>query len=344
METRRIGSLNVSPIGLGCMSMSMGYGPADDATSAKLLNRALDMGYRFLDTASMYGGGHNESLIGETLRSRRDEYVLASKCGFVKDHQGKAIIDGRPDTLKAQCEASLKRLKTDVIDLYYLHRLDPNVPIEESVGALGDLVREGKIREIGLSEISSSTLSRAHKEYAVAAVQSEYSLWSRTPEFRLLQTCTELGITFVPFSPLGRQFFTGKALDVTQLPDNDIRCTNARPRFEPLAFQQNKQLLVPFKKLAEQLGCSMAQLSLAWLTNQADSNGNKTLVPIPGTKTIEYMEENIGASDLVLDEQTLVMLDQMINEQVVVGQRYTDSIMSSTDSENDRALAVSALS
>ncbi|MDP2574330.1 aldo/keto reductase [Vibrio penaeicida] len=338
MKTRRIGSLNVSPIGLGCMSMSMGYGPADDATSAKLLNRALDVGYRFLDTASMYGGGHNESLIGETLRSRRDEYVLASKCGFVKDSQGKAIIDGRPETLKAQCEASLKRLKTEVIDLYYLHRLDPNVPIEESVGALGDLVREGKIREIGLSEISSSTLSRAHKEYAVAVVQSEYSLWSRTPEFRLLQTCTDLGVTFVPFSPLGRQFFTGKALDVTQLPDNDIRCTNARPRFEPLAFQQNKQLLVPFKKLAEQLGCSMAQLSLAWLTNQADSNGNKTLVPIPGTKTIQYMEENIGASDLVLDEQTLVVLDQMINEQVVVGQRYTDAIMSSTDSENDRML------
>ncbi len=336
METRRIGSLSVSPIGLGCMSLSMGYGPANDKTSAKLLNQALDVGYRFLDTASMYGGGHNESLIGETLRSRREEYVLASKCGFVKDSHGNAIIDGRPDTLKSQCEASLKRLKTDVIDLYYLHRLDTTVPIEESVGALGDLVREGKIREVGLSEVSSDTLRKAHKEFAVAAVQSEYSLWSRTPECRLLQTCTDLGVTFVPFSPLGRQFLTGKAVDVRQLPDNDIRCTNARPRFEPEAFQQNKPLLVPFKRLAEQLGCSMAQLALAWLTNQTDSNGNKTLVPIPGTKTIPYMEENIGASPLVLDEATLTLLDQMINEQVVVGRRYTDAIMSSADSEKDR--------
>ncbi|HPY40809.1 MAG TPA: aldo/keto reductase, partial [Thiolinea sp.] len=190
MQTRTLGPFQVSDLGLGCMSFSMGYGPADDEESARLLHTALDTGYTFLDTASMYGGGHNESLIGATLKQRRHEYVLASKCGLSKDETGKPVINGRPEVLKKQCETSLKRLQTEVIDLYYLHRLDPNVPVEESIGGLADLIRAGKIRSLGLSEISTATLRRAQAEHPVTAVQSEYSLWSRTPETSLLATCT----------------------------------------------------------------------------------------------------------------------------------------------------------
>ena len=336
MHTRKVGSLEVSAIGLGCMNMSMGYGPADDTVSTQLLNQAIDEGYRFFDTATMYGGGHNETLIGEALKNRRNEFVLASKCALYKDEDGKGKIDGRPATLKKQCEASLKRLQTDVIDLYYLHRLDKNVPIEESVGALADLVKEGKLREIGLSEISSDTLRRAHAEYPVAAVQSEYSLWSRTPEFGMLDTCEELGVTFVPFSPLARQFLTGKAQDVSQLSDADLRCSIARPRFEPEAFAQNSKLLVPYQEIAERVGCSMSQLALAWLLNLKDSDGHQTMVPIPGTKHIDYMQENAQAESVQLDENTMAELDGLINENTVVGRRYTDSLMAGADSEKDR--------
>jgi len=336
MHTRKIGSLEVSAIGLGCMNMSMGYGPADDVVSTKLLNQAIDAGYRFLDTATMYGGGHNEALIGEALKRRRHEFVLASKCALYKDENGVGKIDGRPETLRKQCEASLKRLQTDVIDLYYLHRLDKNVPIEESAGTLGDLVKEGKLREIGLSEISSDTLRRAHAEYPVAAVQSEYSLWSRTPEFGMLETCEELGVTFVPFSPLARQFLTGKSQDVSQLSDADLRCTIARPRFEPEAFAKNNQLLVPYREIAERVGCSMAQLALAWLLNQKNSAGQQTMVPIPGTKHIEYMQENAQAHEITLDDETMAELDELINESTVTGRRYTDELMAGADSEKDR--------
>ena len=336
MHTRKIGSLEVSAIGLGCMNMSMGYGPADDVISEKLLNQAIDAGYRFFDTATMYGGGHNEKLIGEALKSRRNEFVLASKCSLFKDEEGKGKIDGRPESLKKHCEASLKRLQTDVIDLYYLHRLDKNVPIEESIGALGDLVKEGKLREVGLSEISSETLRRAHAEFPVAAVQSEYSLWSRTPEFSMLQTCTELGVTFVPFSPLARQFLTGKSRDVTQLGQADLRCSIARPRFEAEAFAQNSKLLVPYGKIAERMDCSMSQLALAWLLNLKDSNGNQTMVPIPGTKHIDFMQENAEASVVTLDESTMVELNELINESTVIGRRYTDQLMDGADSERDR--------
>lgn len=338
MHTRKIGSLDVSAIGLGCMNMSMGYGPADDEVSAQLLNQALDAGYRFLDTATMYGGGHNETLIGEALKGRRNEFILASKCAMYKDENGVGKVDGRPETLRKHCEASLKRLQTDVIDLYYLHRLDQQVPIEESVGALGDLVKEGMIREIGLSEISSETLRRGYTEYPVAAVQSEYSLWSRTPESKMLKTCAELGVTFVPFSPLARQFLTGKAHDVTHLDKGDIRCTNARPRFEPEAFAQNSKLLVAYAEIAKRVGCSMPQLALAWLLAQKDINGQHTLVPIPGTKHIDFMQENALAADLVLDETIILELDELINENTVVGRRYTDALMASCDAENDRKI------
>nr|CAA6816574.1 MAG: Aldo-keto reductase [uncultured Thiotrichaceae bacterium] len=336
MHTRKIGSLEVSAVGLGCMNFSMGYGAGDDEVSARLLHEALEVDYTFFDTATMYGSGHNESLIGETLKDRRQGFVLASKCGLSKDEKGNPCIDGRPETIRQHCEASLKRLQTDVIDLYYLHRLDKGVPVEESAGALGDLVTEGKIREIGFSEISSATLHRAHAEYPVAAVQSEYSLWSRTPEIKMLQTCAELGVAFVPFSPLARQFLTGKAQDVSQLTDNDLRCGIARPRFEPEAFAQNAQLLEAYGDIATKVGCSMAQLALAWLLAQQNSDGQATLIPIPGTKHIDFMRENARAGDIVLDATTVAELDSLINEDTVVGTRYTTELMAASDAERDR--------
>ena len=326
MQQRTIGSLTLSAIGLGCMNMSSGYGPADDEVSTRLLNQAIDAGYTFFDTAMVYGSGHNETLIGKALGSRRSEYILATKCALSSDG-----IDGRPQSIMANCDASLKRLGSDVIDLYYLHRCDPNVPIEESVGAMANLIDQGKVREIGLSEVCSENLKRGHKEHPIAALQSEYSLWSRTPERAILATCAELGVTFVPFSPLGRAFFTGKAKDVSQLAQNDLRCTIARPRFEVEAFAQNKKLLEPFGAIADKNNCSMAQLAIAWLLARQD----KTMVPIPGTKHIEYMQENAGAAQISLDPETVDELDQLINETTVIGDRYTKARMVSTDSERD---------
>ncbi|MBX2837247.1 MAG: aldo/keto reductase [Gammaproteobacteria bacterium] len=324
MKTRTIGSLSVSEIGLGCMNMSMGYGKADDNESAQLLNAALDVGYTFLDTAQVYGSGHNEELIGKSLEGRRNEYVLATKCGLSREG-----INGDPAGIMQSCENSLKRLRTDVIDLYYLHRVDPNIPIEESTGALAKLVEQGKVREIGLSEVCSDNLRRAHKVHPIAALQSEYSLWSRTPERGVLEVCDELGITMVPFSPLGRAFLTGKAADVTQLVEGDLRTTIARPRFEPEAYAQNKQLLVPFAEIAEQQGCSMAQLALAWLLHR------KKDVPIPGTKHIDFMKENAGAGAVSLSDETVEKLNALINEDTVVGNRYTDERMAEADAERD---------
>lgn len=331
MQQRQIGPFTVSAIGLGCMNVSMGYGPRiDEDEAGSLFNAALDHGYTFLDTASLYGLGHNESLIGKYLASRRDEYVLASKCGFSRTEDGKTVMDGRPETLRQTCEDSLRRLNTDVIDLYYLHRIDPKVPVEESVGALAGLVKQGKIKTIGLSEISSASLRRAHAAHPITAVQSEYSLWSRTPERKILATCAELGVAFVPFSPLARQFLTGKCRDVTKVLDDDIRATIARPRFEAENFAQNEKLLVPFSEIAARQGCSMAQLALAWLLAQGDS-----IVPIPGTKHMAWMIENAGAGEITLDTATVDELDQLINEDTVAGHRYTDALMASTDSEKD---------
>lgn len=326
MQMRKIGSLSVSAVGLGCMNVSFGYGPCDDDTGARLFNEALDEGYTFLDTAFMYGGGHNETLLGESLSSRRKEFVLATKCGLSPDG-----INGRPDKIKAECDISLKRLRTDVIDLYYLHRVDPDVPIEESVGALSDLVTAGKVREIGLSEISTDTYRRAHETHPIAAVQSEYSLWSRTPERGMLQACLDAGTTFVPFSPLGRGFLGGTSNNVDNIADNDLRATIARPRFEVDAFAENQKLLSAFGDIAKQHNCSMAQLALAWLLAQADN----TLVPIPGTKQISFMKENIAAANIKLDADTVATLDALINEDTVIGERYTADRMQSTDSERD---------
>ncbi|MEM7256665.1 MAG: aldo/keto reductase [Pseudomonadota bacterium] len=324
MQQRKIASLNVSAIGLGCMNMSSGYGPGDDTVSKKLLNEAIDIGYTFFDTAQVYGSGHNEELIGQSISKRRNEYILASKCGLSREG-----ISGDPAGIFESCDNSLQRLKTDVIDLYYLHRVDPNIPIEESTGALSRLVEQGKVREIGLSEVCSDNLRRAHSVHPIAALQSEYSLWSRTPERGVLDVCDELGITMVPFSPLGRAFLTGKAQDVTRLTDNDLRCTIARPRFEPEAFSKNCELLKPFADIAEQNHCTMAQLALAWLLHRQND------VPIPGTKHIEYMKENAGAAEVALSDQTVAQLNELINEDTVVGNRYNDARMAEADAERD---------
>jgi len=324
MKNRTIGSLSVSELGLGCMNMSMGYGKADDGESDRLLNQALDVGYTFLDTAQVYGSGHNEELIGKALEGRRSEYILATKCGLSRDG-----INGDPDGIMQSCENSLKRLRTDVIDLYYLHRVDPKIPIEESTGALAKLVEQGKVREIGLSEVCSDNLRRAHKVHPVAALQSEYSLWSRTPERGILSVCDELKVAMVPFSPLGRAFLTGAASDVTELVDGDLRTTIARPRFEPEAFRTNCKLLVPFAKIAEQNNCTMAQLALAWLLHRDNS------IPIPGTKHIDFMKENAGASAVTLSDETVAELDALINEKTVVGNRYSDERMADADAERD---------
>lgn len=326
MHQRKIRSLTVSAVGLGCMNMSSGYGPADDDESTTLLNEALDVGYTFLDTATVYGHGHNEELICKALGNRRNEYVLASKCGLSREG-----IDGRPSTLETQCENSLKRLGVDTIDLYYLHRVDPEVPIEESVGALSRMVEQGKIREVGLSEVCCENLQRAHNEYPIAALQSEYSLWSRTPERGILDLCKKLDVAFVPFSPLARAFLTGKATDVTQMPETDLRATIARPRFEPEAFAQNAKLLEPFSAIANRNNCTMAQLALAWLLAEHD----RSMIPIPGTKHIEYMRENAGASEIELDQATVAELNELINESTVVGTRYNAERMAQADSERD---------
>ncbi|MCL4152285.1 UNVERIFIED_CONTAM: hypothetical protein GTU68_053038 [Idotea baltica] len=287
------------------MNMSMGYGKADDSVSARLLNEALDVGYTFLDTAMVYGSGHNEELIGKSLENRRKEFTLATKCGLSRDG-----INGDPSLIIKSCEDSLRRLRTDVIDLYYLHRVDPNIDIEESTGALSRLVEQGKVREIGLSEVCCENLTKAHAVHPIAALQSEYSLWSRTPERGVLDLCDELGVTMVPFSPLARAFLTG-------------------PRFEPEAFAENKKLLTPFGEIAEQNNCTMAQLAIAWLLHRDGS------VPIPGTKHIEYMKENAGASQVTLSAETVAALNELINENTVIGNRYSDERMADADSERD---------
>jgi aryl-alcohol dehydrogenase-like predicted oxidoreductase len=313
------------------MNISMGYGPRPDEESiARLLNESLDQGYTFLDTAAMYGMGHSEEMIGKYLSARRGEFVLASKCGIYKNSEGNTETNGRPEVLYKTCEDSLRRLKTEIIDLYYLHRIDPNVAVEESVGALSRLIEQGKIQGIGLSEVSSESLQRAHATHPIMALQSEYSLWSRTPERKVLQTCRNLGISFVAFSPLGRQFLTGKSTDASTVGDDNFRATIARPRFEPHNFAQNVKLLKPFAKIAEREGCSMAQLSLAWLLAKGED-----IIPIPGTSNLEHMWENAKASDIVLSPELVAELDELINEDTVIGDRYSKILMETIDSETD---------
>lgn len=329
MHKRKLGKLEVSAIGIGCMSMSQAYGKPDRAESERTLRHALDCGYTFFDTASVYGLGHNEKLIGSVLGKRRREFVLASKCGIVVDDDGSRGVDGSPKNIRHSCEQSLANLKTDVIDLYYLHRRDHDVPIEESAGALGELVHEGKIRHVGLSEVSSTTLRRAHGEFPVTAVQSEYSLWTREPEARVLATCAELGVGFVPFSPLGRAFLCDVIHGPDDLAERDLR--RPMPRFSEENLAKNVALLGGLREIAEKYGCTTGQLSLAWLLAQGEH-----LVPIPGTKHAKFAEENAAAARLEIAAEDLARAGELINNETVAGPRYAESQKISLDPEEDQ--------
>jgi aryl-alcohol dehydrogenase-like predicted oxidoreductase len=321
--SRTLGPFNVSAIGLGCMGLSHAYGtPPDAKTAAQVLLKALDLGYTFFDTAALYGLGANESLLGETLKHRRSEIVLASKCGMLRPRE----LDGRPEVLKSTCEDSLRRLQTDVIDLYYLHRWDKRVTIEDSVGALADLVKQGKIRGIGLSEVSAVTLRRAHAVHPIAAVQTEYSLWTRNPEIAVLDACRELGTGFVAFSPLARGFLTGTLRDVATLPPKDIRL--AMPRFQTENFARNLRLLDGFAVIARENDCTMGQLALAWLLAKAPH-----IVPIPGTTRLDHLAENAAGCDVRLLPAAFERMDALINANTVSGPRYNATTLPEIDTE-----------
>ena len=327
MKTRRLGPFEVYAIGLGCMSMSHAYGTPDPVEAERTLLTALDVGYNFLDTAALYGFGKNEELIGRVLKQRRHEFVLASKCGMWKDAEGKREINGRPEIIRDVCEAALQRLQTDVIDLYYLHRRDFSVPIEDSVGELSRLVEEGKIRTIGLSEVSADTLRRAHAVHPVSALQTEYSLWSRNAEIAVLEECRKLGTAFVAFSPLARAFLTGKLTDPqTQLEDKDIR--KHFPRFSSDNYPRNLALLDEYRSIAEEVGCSMAQLALAWVLHKGEH-----IIPIPGTRHADFARENFGAIDVQLSAGQIAGLDALINYQTVHGARYNAQTQTEIDTE-----------
>ncbi len=325
MRTRQLGALEVSAMGLGCMGMSQAYGKPDPAEAERTLHRAVDMGVTFLDTANAYGLGHNESLIGRVLGARRAEIVLATKFGISVDADGRRGIDGRPEQVEARCDESLARLGTDVIDLYYLHRLDPNVPIEETVGAMAELVRAGKVRHLGLSEVSAATLRRAHAVHPIAAVQSEYSLWTRDPEPHVLPACRELGVGFVPFSPVGRAILTGVITDAQSLDaKGDMR--GSMPRFQGDNLEHNLALVEQFADIAERAGATRAQLALAWLLARGDD-----IVPIPGTKRVRYLEENAAAADIELSAAVLAEIDALFAPEQIAGERYAPAGMRSLD-------------
>lgn len=313
------------------MNLSHAYGPPVAREQAeRVLLAAIHAGVTFFDTAALYGFGGNETLLGEILKPYRHQITLASKCGMQGVDPGDGtkvrVIDGRPETLRQTCEDALRRLQTDVIDLYYLHRWDKNVPIEESVGALGDLVRAGKIQTIGLSEVSASTLRKAHAEHPITAMQTEYSLWTRNPEIALLAACRELGVTFVPFSPVARGFLCGPALDVAAFDAKDIR--RAMPRFEPEHHARNLRLLPPYQALAQEVGCSPAQLALAWLLHQGDD-----LIPIPGTTSVPHLLENLGAVEVRIPDTVMTRLEALINQETVSGNRYNAQANREVDTE-----------
>lgn len=331
MQQRQLGPFSVSAIGLGCMNLCHAYGPPVSAEQAeRVLLAALDAGVTHFDTAALYGFGASETLIGNILSRHRSRFTLASKCGMqgvdvAGNGQLVRVIDGRPDTLRATCEAALKRLRTDVIDLYYLHRWDKQVPIEESVGALGDLVRAGKVRAVGLSEVSASTLRQAHAEFPITALQTEYSLWSRNAEIAVLQACRELGIAFVAFSPVGRGFLCGE-MDVNAFDAKDIR--RSMPRFAPDHYAANRRLLPAYQQIATEVGCSPAQLALAWLLHRAPH-----ILPIPGTTSVDHLLDNLGADTVRLDVTTMARLDALINPQTVQGDRYNAQANREVDTE-----------
>ena len=312
------------------MNLSYAYGPpVSREQGERVLLAALDAGVTFFDTAALYGFGTNETLLGQVMKPHRQKFTLASKCGMqgVEQNDGSKVrvIDGRPETIKKTCEDSLRRLQTEVIDLYYLHRWDKQVPIEDSVGALSDLVRQGKIQAIGLSEVSAGTLRKAHAVHPIAAVQTEYSLWTRNPEIAVLQACRELGTTFVAFSPVARGFLCGP-LDLAGLDAKDIR--RAMPRFEPEHFAANAKWLPAYKALAQEAGCSPAQLALAWLLHKGDD-----IIPIPGTTSVDHLLDNLGAVDVRLDADLMARLEALINQQTVSGDRYNAQANREVDTE-----------
>jgi aryl-alcohol dehydrogenase-like predicted oxidoreductase len=326
MNLRRLGSREIPAIGLGCMNLSHAYGrPPDAETALRVLQAAIELGVMHFDTAALYGFGRNEELVGAILQPFRDRIFLASKCGMT-GVQGKRVIDGRPETLKRTCHESLGRLRTDVIDLYYLHRWDKKIPIEESVGALGELVRAGHVRGIGLSEVSGATLRRAHHVHPISAVQSEYSLWTRNPEIALLDACRELGVAFVAFSPLGRGFLAGSADDPAELIEDDIR--RSMPRFQQPHFTRNLELQSALRHLAREAGCTSAQLALAWLLQKAPH-----VLPIPGTTSVAHLRENVGAAGLMLDPMIVMQLERLINAATVSGARYSAETQAEIDTE-----------
>jgi aryl-alcohol dehydrogenase-like predicted oxidoreductase len=332
MSTRAIGPFQVAPIGLGCMNLSHAYGsPPPDAVGEALLLRALDLGVTLFDTAALYGFGANETLVGRVLKAHRSQITLCSKGGLfgtaLPGGGFQRVIDGRPEAIRRNCEDSLKRLGTDVIDVYYLHRWDKSVPIEDTVGAMSRLVSDGKVRTLGLSEVSAPIIRRAHAVHPIVAVQTEYSLWTRNPEIAVLDTCREIGAAFVAFSPLARAFLTDTLHDVSTLGDKDIR--RPMPRFQPEAYARNLALLPPYLAIARELDCSGAQLALAWLLARASH-----IIPIPGTAQRAHLEENMGALDVTLSAEHLQRLDTLINPRTVTGARYVPAAQADVDTED----------
>ncbi len=336
MKHRAIGPFSVSAIGLGCMNLSHAYGtPPSPEQGERLLQAALDAGVTLFDTAALYGLGANETLLGKVLKGKRSQFTLASKGGMAGvdvagDGKLVRVIDGRPETVRKNCEDSLRRLQTDVIDLYYLHRWDKKVPIEDSVGAMADLVARGHVRAIGLSEVSAATIKKAHAVHPISAVQTEYSLWTRNPEIAVLELCREIGASFVAFSPVARGFLTDAPPAEAEIAANDIRKT--MPRFMGDNYAANLKLLTGLKTLANEAGCTPAQLSLAWLLHKAPH-----IIPIPGTRSVEHLKENLAAVDVKLGADLSQRAEALINQKTVAGARYNVQATSEVDTEKFEA-------